>query len=298
MPAQIPRQIKNAVIQRWLSGISREKIAKEFTIGTGTVSNIVSSARGQSGNFHDNFDLIRETALMMKIEGLTIDNLVSIVRLEGFLKEMGLKEGEIERMIDDLNAHLFKRGLSTEEYVTIINSLSKISTNLNIPLDKIFDSVNEKLRERDMLTDEIQELKRKKVTALHENATTLEMLEEYKANRPLNEAYRTMRRKYYSRDRDCENLDNRLKDEIQERSKENSRWELNEEELENITLKQGVKSKTPKPIDPNHFNEMVQELLNFPLKYQDKIPGLMKHFYNLRDGTHRQTLIVVNNVSA
>jgi len=169
---------------------------------------------------------------------------------------------------------------------------------LNIPLDKIFDSVNEKLRERDMLTDEIQELKRKKVAALHENATTLEILEDYKENRPLIEAYRIMKSRYYSRDRDFENLDSRLKDEIQERSKENSRWELNEDELENITLKQGVKSKTPKPIDPNHYNEMVQELLNFPLKYQDKIPGLMKHFYNLRDGTHRQTLIVVNNVSA
>jgi len=147
------------------------------------------------------------------------------------------------------------------------------------------------------LTDEIQELKRKKVAALHENATTLEILEEYKENRPLHEAYRIMERRYHSRDRDYENLDSRLKDEIQERSKENSRWELNEDELENITLKQGVKSKTPKPIDPNHYNEMVQELLNFPLKYQDKIPGLMKQFYNLRDGTHRQTLIVVNNVS-
>jgi hypothetical protein len=257
MPAQIPRQIKNAVIQRWLSGISREKIAKEFTIGAGTVSNIVSSARGQSGYFHDDFDLIRETALMMKREGLTIDNLVSIARLEGFLKEMGLKEGQIERMIDDLNVHLFKTGLSTEEYVAIINSLSKISTNLNIPLDKIFDSVNEKLREREKLTDEIQELKRKKVAALHENATTLEILEDYKENRPLIEAYRIMKSRYYSRDRDFENLDSRLKDEIQERSKENSRWELNEDELENITLKQGVKSKTPKPIDPNHYNEMV-----------------------------------------
>jgi hypothetical protein len=52
---------------------------------------------------------------------------------------MGLKEGHIEQMIDDLNAHLFKRGHSTEEYVAIINSLSKISTNLNIPLDKIFE---------------------------------------------------------------------------------------------------------------------------------------------------------------
>ena len=73
---------------------------------------------------------------------------------------------------------------------------------------------------------------------------------------------------------------------------------LNEDELENIPIKHGSKSKTPKPIDPNHYNEMIQELLNSPLKYQDKNPGLMKRFYNLRDSTHRQSLLVINNVSA
>jgi len=82
-------------------------------------------------------------------------------------------------------------------------------------------------------------------------------------------------------------LDSRLQDEILDRIKENSRWMLNEDELENVPVKHGVKSKTPKPIDPNHCNKMIQELLNSPLNYQDKIPGLMKRFYNLRESTHR-----------
>jgi hypothetical protein len=82
-------------------------------------------------------------------------------------------------------------------------------------------------------------------------------------------------------------LDSRLQDEILDRIKENSRWMLNEDELENIPVKHGGKSKTPKPIDPNHYNKMIQELLNSPLNYQDKIHGLMKRFYNLRDSTHR-----------
>lgn len=70
---------------------------------------------------------------------------------------------------------------------------------------------------------------------------------------------------------------------------------LNEDEPENIPVKHGGKSKTPKPIDPNHYNKMIQELLNSPLNYQDKIPGLMKRFYNLREYS---PLLVINNVSA
>ena len=166
-------------------------------------------------------------------------------------------------------------------------------------MEKGLDSVNEKRRERDMLAEDIEELKNNKMAAaIQDYSTTLEKLEEYEENKALREAYKILERRFHSRDRDCENLDSRLQDEIRERIKENSRWMLNKDELENIPIKHGGRSKTPKPIDPNHYNEMVQELLNFPLKYQDKIPGLMKHFYNLRDGTHRQTLIVVNNVSA
>jgi hypothetical protein len=126
----------------------------------------------------------------------------------------------------------------------------------------------------------------------------LEKLEEYEENRPLREAYKILERRFHSRDRNCENLDSRLQDEIRERIKENIRWMLNEDELKNIPIKHGGKSKTPKPIDPNHYNKMIQELLNSPLKYQDKIHGLMKRFYNLRDNTHQQSLLVINNVSA
>ena len=34
---------------------------------------------------------------------------------------------------------------------------------------------------------------------------------------------------------------------------------LNEDELEDIPVKHGGKSKTPKPIDPNHYNKIIQK---------------------------------------
>jgi hypothetical protein len=109
-----------------------------------------------------------------------------------------------------INTFSKKRDATTEEYVDTIISLSEISTKLGIPLEKLFNSVKEKIRERQTLVDEINELERNKIATLHNNATTIEILEEYKRNEPLMEKYVTMEKRFHSRDLDCENLDKRL----------------------------------------------------------------------------------------
>jgi Helix-turn-helix domain len=43
MPAAIDESIKRKVIQQWISGESRDKIAAENNIGAGTVTNIISN---------------------------------------------------------------------------------------------------------------------------------------------------------------------------------------------------------------------------------------------------------------
>ena len=61
----------------------------------------------------ENFNLTRETVLMLKREGLTIDKLVPLMRLHGFLKERNLREEQMEQLIDEFDTHFFqkKRGL-------------------------------------------------------------------------------------------------------------------------------------------------------------------------------------------
>jgi hypothetical protein len=42
MPAAINSQVKKRVINQWLSGDSRDRIAADDDIGAGTVSNIIN----------------------------------------------------------------------------------------------------------------------------------------------------------------------------------------------------------------------------------------------------------------
>jgi hypothetical protein len=78
---------------------------------------------------------------------------------------------------------------------------------LEIPLDNVFDSVEEKRREGQTRDEDIKSLLRKKIITLHNNATTVEILEEYKKDRPLMERYEIMEKRFHNSDLGCEYLD-------------------------------------------------------------------------------------------
>ena len=67
MGGKIPKNIKEKVIRQWLQGLTRERIANENDIGTGTVSAIINEARQQK-EYHD-IDLLRQISTKLKEEG-------------------------------------------------------------------------------------------------------------------------------------------------------------------------------------------------------------------------------------
>lgn len=60
----IPPTIRARVIKQWLSGYSRDQIAKDNQIGAGTVSSIVKQHKGEQQDYDNDsdykFDLTRE----------------------------------------------------------------------------------------------------------------------------------------------------------------------------------------------------------------------------------------------
>ena len=64
MPAPIDEIIKRRVIQQWLAGDSRPKIAIDNNIGEGTVSSIINYFK--IGLDKSDFDAARELALQAK----------------------------------------------------------------------------------------------------------------------------------------------------------------------------------------------------------------------------------------
>jgi hypothetical protein len=73
MPAPIDDIIKKRVVQQWLGGEARDKIAAENNIGAGTVTSIVSNYK--VGLETLDFDSIRQLALEIRKQGLNWSDL-------------------------------------------------------------------------------------------------------------------------------------------------------------------------------------------------------------------------------
>jgi hypothetical protein len=80
MPPPIQDIIRRRVIQLWITGESRDKIASDLEIGAGTVSGIVSDFKKNLQG--SDIDSVRELAVEAKKQGLTPVNLASSVRIQ------------------------------------------------------------------------------------------------------------------------------------------------------------------------------------------------------------------------
>jgi hypothetical protein len=65
------------------------------------------------------FDVLRETAVILRREGLNIDTLLESIRLKQFLDEIGLKGEKLEDFAKDLDIHCFKRGLTPDTFMNL-----------------------------------------------------------------------------------------------------------------------------------------------------------------------------------
>ena len=84
MPAAIDPVIKKQVVNQWLSGDSRDRIAADNGIGAGTVSNIIDEWKKR---VHDSdYESIRELSVHCKKQGMTLDALASCIRLNNYIE--------------------------------------------------------------------------------------------------------------------------------------------------------------------------------------------------------------------
>ena len=69
MPAAIDTQVKKQVINQWLSGDSRDRIAADNDIGAGTVSNIINDWKKEVED--SQYESIRELAVFSLKHSMT-----------------------------------------------------------------------------------------------------------------------------------------------------------------------------------------------------------------------------------
>src|SRR5215471_11416595 len=102
MPAAIDPIIKQRVIAQYLQGVSRDAIAADNGIGTGTVSNIIDEWK--KGVQDSDYESIRELWVFCKKQGITLNALASCMRLNNYLQSLGAnaKESTLESLIANL----------------------------------------------------------------------------------------------------------------------------------------------------------------------------------------------------
>jgi transposase-like protein len=89
MPRYISPEQKLSVIGDWLDGDSREDIARKHNIGSGTVYNYVHEWSNSIG--FEKAAVLRELAIQLKKNGLTVSDCAKGFRLLNIFKKYGIK---------------------------------------------------------------------------------------------------------------------------------------------------------------------------------------------------------------
>jgi hypothetical protein len=164
--AKIPQTIKKAVIRDWLHGIPRDQIASRNQIGAGTVSTIVNECR----EGYSDFDLLREVAVELHKEHLSIGDFAFSMRLRNRIIDWSLNDDQIENFIEIVNVYCFKAEIDPAKFVDMIHKAIYIANRSKTPVDKLPSQILKRQRSLKLLNQKValtRRLERNLLSAYH-----------------------------------------------------------------------------------------------------------------------------------
>ena len=150
MPAAIDTQVKKQVINQWLSGDSRDRIAADNDIGAGTVTNIINEWK-KGVEESRMYESVRELTVSLKKRGIGLSDLACSVRLYNYIKNIWTNEDQIESFIANL-----ANSPEPEKLIDVANQVAQLSRSESIPLEELEGHVKQKEEEKQRLEEEIK----------------------------------------------------------------------------------------------------------------------------------------------
>jgi hypothetical protein len=154
MPSRLPDNYKSLVIQQWLNGEQRDKIAVDNGLSAGSVTNIVNEWRAALG--FPTADALRELAVTLKRIGITAAQCVLGFRVATIMLKIGVREESFESFISDVYNRCKDIGLSPQNIASHLADLLEFSKT--VPLSNIPGYIKEKTNEKGKLEDKIEDL--------------------------------------------------------------------------------------------------------------------------------------------
>jgi hypothetical protein len=144
MPAAIDAQVKKQVINQWLSGDSRDRIAANNGIGAGTVSNIVNEWKKSNWGF--GLWIVKRISGIFKKGRIRFKPYRCLDSLGNYIQKFGANQDQIESFIANL-----VNTPEPEKLIDVANQVAHVSRSESIPLGELEDHVKHKEEEKQRL---------------------------------------------------------------------------------------------------------------------------------------------------
>jgi hypothetical protein len=158
MPTKLPAAIKSLVIQQWLQGSARDKIAAENDLSAGAVTNIIFEWKQGLGV--PIADDLRELAVTLNKVGISATQCASGFRIASIMLKMGVNEDNFESFIVDIYNRCNNLGLTPENISLYMQDLLEFTKT--IPFSQIPEYITKKADEKKKLEEQIEQLKNEK----------------------------------------------------------------------------------------------------------------------------------------
>jgi hypothetical protein len=155
MPAKLSESVKSGVIQQWLKGVERDRIALGNGLSAGAVTNIVNKWR-QAIDFPV-ADELRELAVTLKKIGITPGECAIGCRASMMLNRVGVGNDQLQSFLSDIYKRSVELGLTPQSIASYLRDLLEFSNTL--VLSQIPAYLEQKKQEKDQLEKKVQELK-------------------------------------------------------------------------------------------------------------------------------------------
>jgi hypothetical protein len=256
MGSKTPYSVKLKVIEGWIQGISRDKIALDNDIGSGTVTSIIQQFKT---NIPD-LDLMRELALKLKKENLDLNYFTSAVRLKKVLDRLDISEENVESFLEEINIHCFKKNIDKKEFILKIDEVWKIANNLDVSIFNIPIHIQKLTKDLAELEKETIIKERQIKQKTEEYNITIDTLKEYQLNKPLVDKINTLESKLF--DKEIENDD--LKEELLECQAKVLTLPNSKSILESEFIDANKRLPENNQLDKEELSKITDEIYNYP----------------------------------
>lgn len=136
--------MNSIVIQQWLQGERRDKIAGDNGLSAGAVTNIVNEWKNGLG--FTLADALRELALTLKRIGISPAQCADGFRVAMMMNKLGVRNDNYESFMTEIYTRCNNIGLSPEKIASHISDLLEFSRAL--PFSQIPDYIDQRMGEK------------------------------------------------------------------------------------------------------------------------------------------------------